>query len=1199
MWNCGGDFVGKITALLASHGDADALVILETHLQPDTLPNVPGYRLWLNSRSGGRGGGIAVLAREDSELGPASLWRPSGWHPSPYHLWLRFDGAHSQTPLYLAAAYVPPASSRYSPQGPDLEDWFTRLGDEVAEAMATHAEASVLLAADLNAHLGTMPDWADHSVELEAALPGELAQEMLAPCATQGLVLVPRPRASECTAPVCKRGEAVVRFCHSTGMLVANGRVEGDMRGSPTCFSGSRPSLLDIYATNPACLARTTALRVLEAVPEYLIHRPVEMWLTTPVEQPPSTPTAPTAEPQDEYGPPPSLPASLRIDAERLPAFAEALGEGAVEAQLRELAQAAEDDPLQAITQLHAVLYDAAAAVLGPAPEPRRRRQAHTASALRRKNQPWFDEECQAAREAIRWQMRESVRTRQPSHLAKEALRAVANRYNGLRRRKVAEWQRKQGTALLHLQRKDQRAFFRRWKQLKKTNPISAARWLRHHVDLQARRAFRPTGARTDPRAAAVLEESATPPQPEPDVELDADITTQEVTSALRKLKASSGSLGPLSPALIKAASRTLAPILAKLFTAVFRSGRYPPEWALGVITSLHKKGDPTDPNNYRGITIGHTLARLYAAVVNARLASWLEARGLRATGQAGFRQGYRTIENCFVLRALMERARANRAKLYCCAVDFEKAFDSVDRPVLWAALRRSGIGGTMLAAIQAMYAEVTVSVRTEEGLSGTFRSVLGVKQGCPLSPLLFGILLDDFETGMQAALGDSAALPRLAGRVVPPLLFADDCFLISTTVAGLQAQLGYLQAFSDARKLTVNAKKTQVLIFRPGGRRGQPTAAETFTYAGAPLTVAESAKYLGLTLTQCAPERGLASCADMLATAGRHALHAMRRRAKELGACTVEQQCSLFDIFVKPVLSYGCEVWAVDLLARDEVPAAERVHRWFCRRLQGLPRQASSPIVLHELGRLPLHLHWVQQVVRFWNHMQACLEMPDRPLGWALTDNLELQRSGADCWCSRWLRFLGSTPTDTGTFVWLTQLRESEVLERACAAYLNRAMEPTPSERDSPNPRSPCPLPSPTRTHTNRFARYISLIRGGAISLEPAPHLYCVWNAAHRAALSRFRASCHDLRIERERYLPAATQAAPHARTCLQCASPEVEDETHMVFRCPIYDHLRFEYADLFPPDAPPSLDCFLSQDQTRVAAFIHACKVTRCQNA
>ncbi|KAI3432903.1 hypothetical protein D9Q98_010485 [Chlorella vulgaris] len=338
---------------------------------------------------------------------------------------------------------------------------------------------------------------------------------------------------------------------------------------------------------------------------------------------------------------------------------------------------------------------------------------------------------------------------------------------------------------------------------------------------------------------------------------------------------------------------------------------------------------------------------------------------------------------NCFILRALAERARSRGVKLYLCAVDFEKAFDSVDRPLLWAALQRAGIGGTMLQAIQAMYADVPVCVRTEEGLSGCFQSVLGVKQGCPLSPLLFGIFLDDFEGHIQQ-LGDAAALPQLAGRTVPPLLFADDMFLLSSSASGLQAQLHALQDYCNAKKLTVNAKKTQVMIMRPGGGsgNGKLAAGESFEYAGLPLEVASSTKYLGLTFSQLSKQHGFASCADVLAKAGRQAMFAMRRRAWELGACLVEQQCMLFDVFVKPVLSYGCELWGVDVLLRPDCSSVERVHRWFCRRVQGLPKQVTAAISLAELGRQPLQSFWIQQLVRFWNRLQNSAADEDRVLG-------------------------------------------------------------------------------------------------------------------------------------------------------------------------------------------------------------------------
>ena len=328
-----------------------------------------------------------------------------------------------------------------------------------------------------------------------------------------------------------------------------------------------------------------------------------------------------------------------------------------------------------------------------------------------------------------------------------------------------------------------------------------------------------------------------------------------------------------------------------------------------------------------------------------------------------------------------------------------------------------------------------------------------------------------------------------------------------------------------------------------------------------------------------------------------------------------MEQQSMLFDVFVKPVLSYGCEVWGGDMLNRADCSSVERVHRWFCRRIQGLPRQVSSAVALAELGRQPLHLFWVQQLVRFWNRLQASMAEPDRVLAWAFEDNLALMREGTDlaagspCWCRRWPQFLLSAPTDSGTIVWLTELDEKTVVERAAAAYLRQSLEPalTKPEPESSSQQQPVAasnisqqqqLPV-TPSSTNKFAYYLQHIRRGLPLSQPAHHLLEVYDPNLRIALTRFRTSCHDLRIERERYLPKAIQAPTHERTCLLCASPAIEDETHMVFHCPIYDHLRFEYADLFPPDLPTSIPCFLSQDQNRVASFINDCHVLRRRNA
>ncbi len=98
-------------------------------------------------------------------------------------------------------------------------------------------------------------------------------------------------------------------------------------------------------------------------------------------------------------------------------------------------------------------------------------------------------------------------------------------------------------------------------------------------------------------------------------------------------------------------------------------------------------------------------------------------------------------------------------------------------------------------------------------------------------------------------------------------------------------------------------------------------------------------------------------------------------------------------------------------------------------------------------------------------------------------------------------------------------------------------------------------------------------------------------------ASLARFRCSCHDLRVERDRHLPVAVKPPRHLRTCLLCANDSVQDERHMVFDCPLYAPIRFQFADLF--STRTTLNSFLEQNQDRVARFIHACFELRSRTA
>jgi hypothetical protein len=110
----------------------------------------------------------------------------------------------------------------------------------------------------------------------------------------------------------------------------------------------------------------------------------------------------------------------------------------------------------------------------------------------------------------------------------------------------------------------------------------------------------------------------------------------------------------------------------------------FPEAFSTGVVQALFKGGNASKFDNYRGITVEPILAKLFTMILEKRLSKWVEQHGLRAKGQAGFHKDYRTTDQLFILRTLIEQSKAKKKPLYCCFVDFKKAFDIMSREVLW-----------------------------------------------------------------------------------------------------------------------------------------------------------------------------------------------------------------------------------------------------------------------------------------------------------------------------------------------------------------------------------------------------------------------------------------------------------------------------------------------------------------------------------
>ena len=101
-----------------------------------------------------------------------------------------------------------------------------------------------------------------------------------------------------------------------------------------------------------------------------------------------------------------------------------------------------------------------------------------------------------------------------------------------------------------------------------------------------------------------------------------------------------------------------------------------------GLIVLLLKKGDPTNIDNYRGISLLNLPGKVFAIVLKHKIQNW--ADGLLLEGQCGFRKGRSCNDAIFSLNGLAELTHKTGNELHACFVDLNKAYDSVDRLLAW-----------------------------------------------------------------------------------------------------------------------------------------------------------------------------------------------------------------------------------------------------------------------------------------------------------------------------------------------------------------------------------------------------------------------------------------------------------------------------------------------------------------------------------
>ena len=210
-----------------------------------------------------------------------------------------------------------------------------------------------------------------------------------------------------------------------------------------------------------------------------------------------------------------------------------------------------------------------------------------------------------------------------------------------------------------------------------------------------------------------------------------------ETVRAINSLK-NNKSPGPdgIPSELIKEGGRPLHQRLHNLIKTIWIKENIPSEWLTSdIVTIYKKKGDRSDCSNSRGISLLPTASKVLAKIMLSRLTEHLTESTLPET-QCGFRKERSTTDMIFVARQIQEKCHEQNRELYIAFVDLAKAFDTVNRELLWNVLSKFGVPNKYL------YIMKTARLSSGGSKSEPFNVEVGVKQGCVLAPVIFNMYL-------------------------------------------------------------------------------------------------------------------------------------------------------------------------------------------------------------------------------------------------------------------------------------------------------------------------------------------------------------------------------------------------------------------------------------------------------------------------
>ena len=249
--------------------------------------------------------------------------------------------------------------------------------------------------------------------------------------------------------------------------------------------------------------------------------------------------------------------------------------------------------------------------------------------------------------------------------------------------------------------------------------------------------------------------------------------------------------------------------ILSKMFRHCFIAKDVPASWKTATTILIHKKDSTSDASNFRPIVLMSCLYKLLMAIIAKRMTSFSISNDLLSQQQKSARPSEGCYEHAFFLESIVNDARRQPRPLCLAWLDIRNAFGSVPHSALLTTLTHMGFPPDLISMIGNVYTGATTEIVTPLGKTPSIPIHSGVKQGCPLSAILFNLAV---ELIIRKCIAKAETLPRGPlkhhGCPISILAYADDLVILARNSQTLQTLLDTVSSAADCLSLQFHPDK-------------------------------------------------------------------------------------------------------------------------------------------------------------------------------------------------------------------------------------------------------------------------------------------------------------------------------------------------------------------------------------------------------